>query len=206
MIPVCATTLSSFVWEDSIAVPSVGSTLKKDFKEGKENFQGKESAQAAKAFGASAFRAKRQRQNTGFVGKAGFFGVVHIGQVRVSTVVFVLCLLEAILWTSCLLSSSSALKTDALETEHYLVRETENLKSSLTCKSCDKLVRSLPLQRSSETKQHLILEKRWAQRLSTVYSDFHFDCNVPLRENFQLEASILDKGIPGPFAGVQAIH
>ena len=147
MIPVCATTLSSFVWEDSIA-PSVGSTLKKN-KEGKENFQGKE-AQAAKAFGASAFRAKRQRQNTGFVGKAGFFGVVHIGQVRVSTVVFVLCLLEAILWTSCLLSSSSALKTDALETEHYLVRETENLKSSLTCKSCDKLVSSLPLQRSSE--------------------------------------------------------
>ena len=203
MIPVCATTLSSFVWEDSIA-PSVGSTLKKN-KEGKENFQGKE-AQAAKAFGASAFRAKRQRQNTGFVGKAGSFGVVHIGQVRVSTVVFVLCLLEAILWTSCLLSSSSALKTDALETEHYLVRETENLKSSLTCKSCDKLVRSLPLQRSSETKQHLILEKRWAQRLSTVYSDFHFDWNVPLRENFQLEASILDKGIPGPFAGVQAIH
>ena len=81
-----------------------------------------------------------------------------------------------------------------------------DLKSSLTCKSCDKLVRSLPLQRSSETKQHLILEKRWAQRLSTVYSDFHFDWNVPLRENFQLEASILDKGIPGPFAGVQAIH
>ena len=71
MIPVCATTLSSFVWEDSIASPSVGSTLKKN-KEGKENFQGKE-AQAAKAFGASAFRAKRQRQNTGFVGKAGFF-------------------------------------------------------------------------------------------------------------------------------------
>ncbi|WZN59425.1 hypothetical protein HKI87_01g09510 [Chloropicon roscoffensis] len=205
MIPVCATTLSSFVWEDSIA-PSVGCTLKKN-KEGKETRQGSKEAQAAKAFGASAFRAKRQRQNTGFVGKAGFFGdVVHVGQVRVSTVVFVLCLLEAILWTSCLLSSSSALKTDALETEHYLVRETENLKSSLTCKSCDKLVRSLPLQRSSETKQHLILEKRWAQRLSTVYSDFHFDWNVPLRENFQLEASILDKGIPGPFAGVQAIH
>lgn len=176
-------------------------------KEEKETRQGSKEAQAAKAFGASAFRAKRQRQNTGFVGKAGFFGdVVHVGQVRVSTVVFVLCLLEAILWTSCLLSSSSALKTDALETEHYLVRETENLKSSLTCKSCDKLVRSLPLQRSSETKQHLILEKRWAQRLSTVYSDFHFDWNVPLRENFQLEASILDKGIPGPFAGVQAIH
>jgi len=192
MIPVCATTLSSFVWEED-------TSLNKKKTEG-EGDTGLKKCQGPQG---RAVR-KRQRQNP-LVGRAGFGVVLVNGQVRVSTVIFTLCLLEAILWTSCLLSSSSALKTDTLEAEHYLVRETENLKSSLFSKSGHQLVPEA-FERSLETKQHIVTERLWAQRLQSTWSDIHLNWNTPLRENFQLEASILDKGIPGPFAGVQAIH
>ncbi|QDZ19472.1 hypothetical protein HOP50_03g19880 [Chloropicon primus] len=199
MIPVCATTLSSFVWEQE----ETGNWKRGDQanKRSPTARSSKGSAPQGPQAPASALR-KRQRQNP-LVGKAGFGVVLVNGQVRVSTVIFTLCLLEAILWTSCLLSSSSALKTDTLEAEHYLVRETENLKSSLSSE-VHKLVPAF--QKSLETKQHIFTERLWAQRLRSTWSDIHLNWNTPLRENFQLEASILDKGIPGPFAGVQAIH
>ena len=153
----------------------------------------------------------KKRQRHSLLGRADGFGVVLVnGQVRFSTVVFILCLIEATLWTSCLLSSHSALKSDTLEAEHYLLRENENLKGS-------SLNRGDPVQniksnhpnagkQSYLVKQHNNLERLWAQRLRNVWSN-NLNWNTPkLRENFQLEASILDKGIPGPFAGVNAIH
>ena len=187
--------MSSFVWEGAAEAAALSE------RDQGEKSQGEQSRKAQGPHAPCAAR-KRQRQNP-FVGKAGFGVVLVNGQVRVSTIIFTLCLLEAILWTSCLLSSSSALKTDSLEAEDYLVRETENLKSGLSIRG-HKLVPAF--ERSLETKQHIVTERLWAQRLQSDWSHIHLNWNTPLRENFQLEASILDKGIPGPFAGVQAIH
>jgi len=192
MIPVCATTLSSFVWEEENTFG-----LSSNTKRGEE-----ERKTALRATGPQIATRKRQRQSP-VVGRAGFGVVLVNGQVRVSTIIFTLCLLEAILWTSCLLSSSSALKTDTLEAEHYLVRETENLNSCFAYKGQQTVP---PFYKSIELKQHIFTERLWAQRLRSVWDNVHLNWNTPLRENFQLEASILDKGIPGPFAGVQAIH
>ena len=128
--------------------------------------------------------------------------VILVGSVRISTVIFVLSLLEAILWTSCLISSHSALVSDTVETEQYLVRETENLKAN----ACRILKSGVPVfEQSYLLKQHVQIEQFWAQRTQDVWTTEHFDW-LPLRDAFSLAFSAINKGIPGPFAGIDAIH
>lgn len=134
--------------------------------------------------------------------EGGFPSLILVGGVRISTILFILSLIEAILWTSCLISSHSALASDTVEAEHYLVRETENLKENAS-----RILRSSTpvFEQSYLVKQHFQIERRWAQRILKAWSLEHFDL-TPLREQFSLESYLSDKGIPGPFAGIGAIH
>uniref|UniRef100_A0A7S1N0A5 Uncharacterized protein n=1 Tax=Phaeocystis cordata TaxID=118079 RepID=A0A7S1N0A5_9EUKA len=193
MEPVLSSTLSSFVFEKKeSSVVGEKRSLKREEESKPKNPR-------------PTLKGKRQRPCPILGRQAGSFGVVLVnGQVRISTAIFILCLLEAILWSSCLVSSHSALKTDNLEAEHYLLRETENLKSSLNYDG----KQAIPAYKQSYlAKQHIVIERLWAQRLRSLRTKNTLEWNTPkTRCNFQLEASILDKGIPGPFAGVNALH
>jgi len=145
----------------------------------------------------------RGRRSSPF-GKEGraFPSIIVVGTVRISTLLFVLSLLEAILWTCCSISSSAALATDTLAAEHYLLRETENLKSNAS----RILQSSTPVfEPSYELKQHVQIEQFWAERTLGDWSIEHSDW-LRRREHFSLAFSVLDKGIPGPFASISAIH
>ena len=190
MIPLCTSALDTLTDRTPI-------TLKKT-----KTTNNKEESSTTKS-PRNAFK-KRQRQS--LWGKQAGFGVVLVnGQVRISTIIFILCLIEATLWTSCLLSSHSALKTDTLEAEHYLIRETENLKN-FDLGGFEQHQRIPQFIQSYLLKQHIDTERLWAQREQSVWNDVHLNWNTPKTfENFQLEEAILDKGVPGPFAGVKAI-
>jgi len=185
MNPFCTSTL---IWENK------QQQNKRNLSREEENTKSKSSPQ----------RALKKRQRQSLWGKGGFGVVLFNGQVRISTFIFILCLIEATLWTSCLLSSHSALKTDTLEAEHYLLRETENLKNfdSDSCLSGGQIPQ---YEQSYLLKQHIHIERLWAHRIRSLWSNIHLNWNTPLLEHFQGEASVLDKGVPGPFAGVKAI-
>ncbi len=192
MEPVLASTFSSFVSEKQFSVFGEKKTLKRE-EESKPNNR------------KLGLKGKRAQRPCPVLGRQGFGVVLVNGHVRISTAIFILCLVEAILWSSCLLSSHSALKTDNLEAENYLVRETQNLKSTFNCDG----KQSIPAYEQSylQAKQHIVIERLWAQRLRNLQTKNTLEWNTPkTRCNFQLEASVLDKGIPGPFAGVNAIH
>ncbi|GBF94674.1 hypothetical protein Rsub_07410 [Raphidocelis subcapitata] len=120
---------------------------------------------------------------------------------RVNYCLLVLCYLEVVLWTACLLSSSAA-HADSVAGHRYLQRETGNLK----CFACGResqpalLVDEL-LPTDLQTEWEHWFQQQQFENLSEL------TCSVkPKTELDQLRALLLEqKGLPAPFTGVKAI-
>ncbi|KAI8473815.1 MAG: hypothetical protein J3K34DRAFT_410000 [Monoraphidium minutum] len=124
---------------------------------------------------------------------------------RVNYALLVLCYLEVVLWTACLLSSTAA-TAESVAGHGYLQRETGNLKcfASRRGSGASPLVDVLP----PPPDLHTQLEHwRAQQQQFEARSELGCTCSVHREAELgQLRALLLEtKGLPAPFTGIAAI-